>query len=513
MTNLQIDPRPYFQLLHAMLRVSSSDAEIERTNRVMDWWMTNRKVVETVCTRDEMGLLAQVAKCWIDFKTTPTSVTLRTRVEGVPQPKVLFDLLDGYDKCEDYLQTLTHADMDLHLAERIKDYETLETVAMYTQAATIATGSIPNPAGTKFKPLPPLSGARDAQAYVAERMAKGILVNEVRPLGGKLGGNGWRSIEQYRIDAIAKAAGKLTIPTGIAIIDEVMHGLHRREVTGVLGFGGQRKTAIVRTMAYNAAKAGFRVLHIPVETNYMEELIAYQIVHAHAQGTFHLPNISVSRRREIELTRQELNTFHGDVIPDFDAGVGENLRVFGLADDQYTWEAVRGIIVRENAKEPIDLVVVDYLTLIGDSSDRDHIQKVSAMVRDVKRLTLNSPGDGFAFVTPIQGNRKGYEEAQENGGMWDTTGIFQYSELDKSMDNCLYVYTDDALAADGKLKLGSCKHRRGANLPSTFVEMHANSGMVGLTKSGSFTVSPVATAPADQVKYSAEEYYSWGVPL
>jgi DnaB-like helicase C terminal domain len=508
----EIDARPYFQLLHALLRQDGSDTEIARSNGVMDWWITNRSVINDICSRDEMRVIGIVWLGWTEHKVTPTRDTMSALVLNVDQPKVLLDLLEGYDKCVDDLKTLTQADMGYYLNARKKDFEAHKLQAALTQAGIILTGSIPNPEATSYKPLPNLSGTRDALAYLSQRFERGILINDVQPPSGRTAD--FSSLaQQSRVDnANAAANGKLLIPTGIPIIDQVMGGLRRKQVTGILGYGGQRKTAVLRTMAYNAAKAGFRVLHIPLETDFLEELIAYHVMHTHAQGSFNLPDLNSQRLGDGQTTPAEDAEYDNKVIPDFEATVGRNLQVCGLKDDDLSWTTVRALIERENAKEPLDLVVIDYLTLLGDSSARDDVQAKAVMIKDVKRLTLNSPGYGFAFVTPIQGNRKGYEDAKANDGLWDITGINLYSEMDKSLDNCLYVFTDDAMSSQGKLKIGSCKHRRGANIPSTFVDLNVNAGMVGLAKDSSFRI-PAPTAPEKpKIIYDRETFFAFMGP-
>jgi hypothetical protein len=510
-----IDPRPYFQLIHAMLRADGSDAEIERTTGVMDWLASTRDTVNRVCSPDEMRMIGLIWLGWQEHKYAPTREAMTTLVNATHQPKVLLDLLEGYDKCADDLKVLTHADMDYHLKARVQDYEQADLQKVLTQANIILTGSIPNPAATKFNGLQEnLSGTRDALSYVMERMQRGILVNEVRPDAGELTQHVWKVGRNYDINAIAKANGKLLIPTGIPIIDQTMGGLRRKEVTGILGYVGQRKTAVARTMAYNAAKAGFRVLHIPLESDFTDELTAYTIMHAHAAGTFALPNLNRRRYDAAELTETEKEVLRTEVLPDFELTVAPNLLVFELKKEERTWASVRSLIERENDKAPVDLVIIDYLTLLNDLDARDQVMAKTLMIQDVKELTLNTGKYGFAFVTPIQGNRAGYKEAQANDGAWETTGISLYSEMDKSLDNCLYVFTADGISDQGQIKVGSCKHRRGANIPATFVEMHLNAGMVGLARTGgNFTIAPVAVAtPVAKPIYTVEEYFGFMQP-
>jgi hypothetical protein len=112
----------------------------------------------------------------------------------------------------------------------------------------------------------------------------------------------------------------------------------------------------------------------------------------------------------------------------------------------------------------VDLVLIDYLTLLNDPTARDAQAAMTTIVQDAKQVALKANGGkGLAFVNPVQGNRKEYEDAQANDGAWETTGINQYSEL----DNCLYVFTSEEIAASSQLKMGSCKHRCGADIPAT----------------------------------------------
>jgi hypothetical protein len=53
-----------------------------------------------------------------------------------------------------------------------------------------------------------------------------------------------------------------------------------------------------------------------------------------------------------------------------------------------------------------------------------------------------------------------------------------YSELDKTLDNCFYVFTNDGLSAANQLKMGSCKARRHTNIPATVVTINPLAGMV-----------------------------------
>jgi hypothetical protein len=149
-----------------------------------------------------------------------------------------------------------------------------------------------------------------------------------------------------------------------------------------------------------------------------------------------------------------------------------------LKDDR-TWANVKATIESECRTSPVDLVVIDYLSLLNDPHARDAVQAMTRIVQDAKQVAMRSNnGKGLCLLTPVQGNRAGYAAAQASDGAWETSGISQYSELDKSLDNCLYVYTTDDISGEGQLKIGSCKARNGENMPSTFVGINKLAGMV-----------------------------------
>jgi hypothetical protein len=511
----ELEPRPYFQLLHATFRDDGTDEEIDRTDKVMEWVTRTRHIIERVTSKAEMTMLGVVWEYWTTHTKCPTRESVAALVRSRLQPKVLLDLLEEYDKHALDLKTITHADMDLYLQFRVDDFEKNRLQRVLEVAKQITIGSIPNPAATSYKPLPPLTGTRDALNYVMERFQRGILINDVRAEGGLLSEFRNKLQDNYDQDRLARNDGKLFIPTGIPLIDRHMGGLRRKELNGVLGYTGQRKTAVVRTMAYNAAKQGFRVLHIPLESEFKEELTAYNVMHAHANKKYDLANLNRRRYDAGEMTDAEYTVFMDQVSHDFAASVGKNIIVYDPKAAR-TWADVKAVIERENYIHPLDLVILDYLTLLGDPGVKDQQAAKMAIIQDAKQLTLNTGTHGFCMVTPVQGNRKGYEDATANDGAWETTGIAQFSEMDKSLDNCFYVFTNDELSGLAQLKMGTCKHRRGANIPSTLVKLNINAGMIArddkVEDKGSGTDIKVEAPRPDKKPNTPGVFFNFMVP-
>ena len=141
-----------------------------------------------------------------------------------------------------------------------------------------------------------------------------------------------------------------------------------------------------------------------------------------------------------------------------------------------------------NQTTPIDLFFMDYLTLVSTNTVRDSKGEMEQNIKDAKQMALQfGNGRGVVFLTPIQGNRKGFEEAKATGGAWDMTGVNQYSEFDKSADLILSTFIDDAQWAESSITISSVKIRRAAPLPLFTVPVDSRVGLIGARHTLSFT--------------------------
>jgi hypothetical protein len=143
-----------------------------------------------------------------------------------------------------------------------------------------------------------------------------------------------------------------------------------------------------------------------------------------------------------------------------------------------TWGEIKNLIEMEHRIAPLDLVVVDYLGLVSTTS-RDKSGEMAEIIKDAKLLTNTFDcGRGLPFLTPVQGSRSGFEDATENEGRWDTSGIWMHSEYDRSLNGCMYIFMDDEMKASQVAKIGTCKSRDSADVPPTIVSVERFSGMV-----------------------------------
>jgi hypothetical protein len=472
MADYEIDPRPYFQILHMMLRHDDADRADDYPDRVMDWMMDHQAVIERVFSKGEYRIIQLVYGFWDKHKVSPSRDAVEDMARQKMQHQVLLDVLTEYDQHEEDLKEIDPKDLNTQLDIRISQYEKRKLVKVFTNAIEVTINAVN--LNDREKTL--LTGPRDAINYVIGRVQQGILVDDLPSTGGNVEEIADEIRYNYSINKRDRQYGQLFIKTGLQMIDGHMGGLRRKELNGILGYTGQRKTCMARTIGYNAAKAGLHVLHIPLETDVDEENNAYAVIHAQHICTRRDNGYSKTRLEQALFTKEEEDYFFNTVVTNYKEAIGKNLTIYS-PDMSRSWADVKAIIERENYKQKVDLVIIDYLTMLSTPGARDEKADKIAIVQEAKKLALTAnQGTGLCILTPIQGSRKGYEDAQAHDGVWTTAGIYMYSELDKSLDNCFYVYLDDALNLQHMIKVGSCKTRRASNIPPILVPVNDNSG-------------------------------------
>jgi hypothetical protein len=285
-------------------------------------------------------------------------------------------------------------------------------------------------------------------------------------------------MEQYGDIEDQRASGNLMIPTGIPLIDDAMGGLARKTLNLVLGTAGERKSALVRTIAYWASLSGHRVLFIPLEWPYQEEVQIFAMMHAHNFSFQGAEAFSIGRFRDGLFNKDEKEAMRNVLVPCLKQELGQNLVIRSVEDK--SWQSIRQLIEAENANQPLDLIVIDYITLFELGKTNDKTYEMHQAVRELKPLALHLNDDrGVAIVSPVQGSRKGKDEAIAAEGAWEKTGIYMYSEMEKSADNILYTFMPEVLKAENKMKIGFCKTRRHGTIAPLLVEVDPLVSIVG----------------------------------
>lgn len=474
MADFQLDAKPYFQILHNLIRQGDLDYEPSAAAASINWVRENALTIRRVCNKAESEILVTIYAYWDLHKELPSPLVMQELISEKQKNQPLVDLMEEYAKYQPDLKQVSHMDLHVYLDQRKLDWEKYKLIEVLNAAGQIVVGSLPD-SRDKTKSY---TGPRDALKYFHEKVQQGIMLDDVPNRGGLLMDTVVSMRADYQERLQASKNNNLFITTGIPLIDNHLGGLRRKELNGILGYVGQRKSAIMRSIGYHAAKSGFRVLHIPLESDCEEEEVFYTVRHAEHHLDPRAAGITKKKVDRALLSTEEHAAFFDNIVPDFQASVGQNIIVYTPGASR-AWDDVRQIIERENDKQPLDLVLIDYLTMLSTPGARDDIADKMAIVQDAKRIALTSnKGRGLCILTPVQGNRSGFDDASTSQGEWRTTGIAKYSELDKSLDNLFYVWFNDELNSRNEMRMGSCKTRRDANIPSTVVTVSEYSGML-----------------------------------
>lgn len=475
MAELTVDGKPFHLILHTLLRDDDRDRddEIARHKLAFEWVVEHRSILGRILTEAEWKLICKLQDHFNEHHAAVSRDDLRNMLQPDEQTKPIEDVLSVYDSFgEDELTIQPVDSLNVHLDMLKADYERFRLNRALQIAGQITLGSYKfnEPKDTVMK------GPRDAIKYLLKRIQEGILLDDQRAEGGLVAETIDRLEGDYEIAEAERLNDTLFIPTGITPIDNNIGGLRRKELNGILGYVAQRKSGAARTIAYNAARAGRRVLHIPLESDCKEEETIYAVMFAQDMGLCTID--STINKRNVEralLSPGDRKVFFDTVIPGFKECYARNIVL--RAPTSRSWQEVKSIIELENQKFPLDLVVIDYLTLLSTPGARDDIADKVMIVQDAKQLAMNINNKrGLCLLSPVQGNRDGFNEAQSNGGAWQASKIYKYSEIEKSLDNCLYVWFNDEMAKENQIVIGSCKTRRDLNIPATFIYVHPASG-------------------------------------
>jgi len=470
-----LDPRLFFQIFSALIRSDSSDVEMERSRRTMRWLGENLLNVWRVCQQHEKNLLSVIWDHFLHHGCAPSLTVAESMARDRVRPDAMLDLIKEYQDHRPDLKPYDEFDMPALLQARKDNWERSNILDILEVASRICGGAI---AGKK-KEDPPLSGPKDAIAYVMEHVEATGIFREYGSRRCNLRQSAAYIVDEYNKIKDERNDGSLFIPSGLDSFDDLQGGGFRRGTFwGVLGYAGSNKSGVSRTIALNAAKAGFRVLVIPCEISVIEELMRMAIMYCQDQKfeAFNM-NIDIKQLENGGLTDAESSFLEAVVLPNLEESLpGE---VIVRTTSERKWPDIVRLIESENRIHPIDMVIIDYLAMVDVPDNHDKREAMNRVIADFKKLCLTfNGGRGIVGITPIQGNRNGMKDARENGGVWSKDGIAEYSEFEKSTDGVISVYTDAELQAENKLKIATCKNRRGPDLPVETYSRCPNSGLV-----------------------------------
>ncbi len=239
---------------------------------------------------------------------------------------------------------------------------------------------------------------------------------------------------------------------------------------GILGFTNRGKSLLLRTIAFNAAMQGKKVLFVGLEggdalnTKTQFGLLLGSIYEMqktcpiHENCTFKMPSYENFKHKRITQEDKDhmahvlkhLNDH--EILP----GVIEVCDRKTLND----WDSIAELVEREK----YDMACIDYMDILNTpgvkSKDREFA--VEALYQQASDLCGKL---GCVVITPLQVNRAG--EAQAAGKdpyeerIYDLTHISKRSIAYQAMDIVLAVYSSDEMKRKGEMKIEVLKVREG----------------------------------------------------
>jgi hypothetical protein len=480
----KIETTSHYELFHAILRKENDPADRERVKGVMDFISTQADTLNKFLNADEFRLIGLIMDHWRVHREGVSRHELGEIVHRQDKSENMTTILKAYD---DYIPTF-HGTYDsvstMSVVHRcLDDYRDAMFREYLNLARGIVDGGITMVPEKGKKAEPDRIGLKDARTFLMEKLQSPLFSNGRTDQGGWMGDVAPDLGKVYKQDEVRNKDGSLLVPTGIPLFDKHLGGLERKTLNFVLGAAGALKTSMMRTMAYNAACLGNRVLFIPTEISYVEEMKHIAAMHAANSEAFKgivEGRFSVEKIHQANLNAAEKKDFLQFVVPGLQEDLSDKLAIIQPAS--FTWPSIRSIIEMQNNKAPIDLIVLDYLGRldIGDARDpRIAYNRIADDVKNFLLYDLDNKRGGAAMVSPCHASRKGVADAVAAEGNYVKEAIFEYSQFEKSCDVIMFTYVDPELQQENLMKIGTCKSRRTADIPAQMVSVDPYTRRVG----------------------------------
>ena len=457
------------KLFFNLIRQSDSPEEIKRSTDACTWFVENMTTMRRVSSPVELELYGYIYSYWSDHKKAPSLTILKEITEKKSSTPGVTEQFNQFEESEEDLKIYSVEDLPEILNNKIQEFESERLDDILKVVRTINKGKFVTP-----KTKETLTGPNDAIKYFFKEMEHGGTRGNGQQSSGSLNEDAGDIEEVYLKSKADHLAGRLRLFTKIRGIDEHLT-IKRGDFVGVLGYTGQRKSTLCRSFCYNAALQGFNALHVTLEQSYEEEMTIYALMHS-AHPKFGRKT-AVSKRLFDEgcLSDEEEKFLFKTVLPDL-----HNLRgklIIRQPEESSTWGAIKTIAEITNQTTPLDLFFLDYLALC-ETKSRNIKEEIESNIKDMKQFALHfNNNKGIVALTPVQGNRDGWEEAGDAQGKWEATGVYMYSEFERSLDSLLSVYIGPDVP-ENQLVISSAKLRRSGGIPPFYAGVSSDVGLV-----------------------------------
>lgn len=375
-------------------------------------------------------------------------------------------------------------DVDLLIAETIKEVRAWFWEVNFLNARTIATNGMRNKKGDLVK------GPEAAFHYLAQQRSRDLQF--VAPIpAGTLHENSDLMFANLKSAMTTNEARRWKL--GFNEIDKevlIGRGPNMNRFIGALGHSGDGKSTVLHTIVNNLAAQGANVLYNSLEHD-PEELWEIQAFLCYEQfmDRFALPPRKIwdSARGGSEEALAKLKPQHLANIEVITTGLKNRTLIPGVIDCQRftSWAEIIDYMTVNDRKYHYDVLVIDYIGNLSLGCDpRFEQQARKTLIHECQTLTRTwNNNQGIVLISPIQVNRAGKEAADkkeiETERRYKRDAIREYSEFCHDMDFVFSIWSDDAMKVDCKIELDVVKHPRKGDAPHReFVYLDKRTGKV-----------------------------------
>lgn len=273
-------------------------------------------------------------------------------------------------------------------------------------------------------------------------------------------------LEQIQFAAGDQAASKAGVPTGFIDLDRLLGGFQRSDLIVLAARPSLGKTALALNIARNCGVRFNQTTAI-----FSVEMSRWQIAQRFLSTE---SGVDSARIREGRLSETDLRR------------LGEGLDVLSAApiyiDDTPSLGIgeLRAKARRLHSEHPLDLIVVDYLQLVGGSGPENRVQEISEISRSLKALAreLNVP------VLALSQLSRAVESRSPHIPM--LSDLRDSGSIEQDSDVVIFIYREDVYDRESERKgitdLYIAKHRNGPTGMISLLFMERSTKFVDLEK-------------------------------
>ena len=271
--------------------------------------------------------------------------------------------------------------------------------------------------------------------------------------------------------------------TGYKNLDEKIGGIANNDFINIYAYVKQFKSTLQRNLIYNSLLQGKNCLLITLEMSDEEVEAEMQTIHSANKVRFG-PGRSFITSEQIKsgtLMDDAEDFLFNEVIPDLansdDLGL---LKVINPSEDEYFFADLIADIDRTRAMMDIDLIFLDYLTLIKPNK-RSSREDVNDMIKAMRKYSLTHK---IPVVNCVQVGRNAYNEMLEDEHhRYKPDSASDFNEFERSSTLILSTAQTPEMINANEIYVSCILSRRSKvdNLP--FKTISSNSRLVEVTQS------------------------------